>query len=92
MVLFADRDTLDAMQLVCSFLLKFIRERELTQLALRSIWRVDIGNGHTPVGRTYVMILKLYNYTDLVSLEISLNEGHFVLLSLFHLNPTSQEV
>ncbi|KAH7725097.1 hypothetical protein AAVH_07375 [Aphelenchoides avenae] len=48
----ADRDTLDAMQLVCSFLLKFIRERELTQLALRSIWRVDIGNGHTPVGRT----------------------------------------
>ncbi|KAH7718790.1 hypothetical protein AAVH_13767 [Aphelenchoides avenae] len=42
-VLFADRDTLDAMQLVCSFLLKFIRERELTQLTLRPISRVNIG-------------------------------------------------
>ncbi|KAH7710168.1 hypothetical protein AAVH_22533 [Aphelenchoides avenae] len=45
-VLFADRDTLDTMQLVCSFLLKVIRERELTQLALRAISRVRIGGTH----------------------------------------------
>ncbi|KAH7704632.1 hypothetical protein AAVH_28178, partial [Aphelenchoides avenae] len=42
-VLFTDRDTLDAMQLVCSFLLNFIRERELMQLALRAISTVKIG-------------------------------------------------
>ncbi|KAH7713014.1 hypothetical protein AAVH_19623 [Aphelenchoides avenae] len=42
-VLFADRDTLDAMQLVSSFLLNFIRERELTQLALRDISSVKVG-------------------------------------------------
>ncbi|KAH7697193.1 hypothetical protein AAVH_35725, partial [Aphelenchoides avenae] len=41
-VLFADRDTLDAVQLVCGFLLNFIRERELKQLALRDIPDVDI--------------------------------------------------
>ncbi|KAH7716851.1 hypothetical protein AAVH_15738 [Aphelenchoides avenae] len=46
-VLFADRDTLDAMQLVCTFLLKFIRERELTQLALRAIHHVIIGKRQT---------------------------------------------
>ncbi|KAH7719933.1 hypothetical protein AAVH_12576 [Aphelenchoides avenae] len=45
-MLFADRDTLDTMQFVCSFLLNFIRERELTQLALRAISRVRIGQLH----------------------------------------------
>ncbi|KAH7714622.1 hypothetical protein AAVH_18014 [Aphelenchoides avenae] len=45
-VLFADRDTLDAMQLVCSFLLNFIKERELMQLALRAIPKVYIGRSH----------------------------------------------
>lgn len=42
-VLFADRDTLDTMQLVCSYFLTLIRELELTQLALRAISRVEIG-------------------------------------------------
>ncbi|KAH7713017.1 hypothetical protein AAVH_19626 [Aphelenchoides avenae] len=43
-VLFADRDTLDTMQLVCGFLLSLIRERELTQLALRAISKVVVGS------------------------------------------------
>ncbi|KAH7714624.1 hypothetical protein AAVH_18016 [Aphelenchoides avenae] len=49
-VLFADRDTLDTMQLVCSFLLNFIRERELTQLPLRAIPKVNIGRSFDRYG------------------------------------------
>ncbi|KAH7702826.1 hypothetical protein AAVH_30012 [Aphelenchoides avenae] len=41
-VLFADRDTVDAMQDVCSFMHNFISERELTQLALRPISEAEI--------------------------------------------------
>ncbi|KAH7729964.1 hypothetical protein AAVH_02450 [Aphelenchoides avenae] len=42
-VLFADRDTLDAMQLVGRFLFKFIQDHEAKKLSLRSISRVRIG-------------------------------------------------
>ncbi|KAH7710881.1 hypothetical protein AAVH_21835, partial [Aphelenchoides avenae] len=42
-VLFADRDTLDAMQLTCSVLFNIIKERELKKLALRTISEVVIG-------------------------------------------------
>ncbi|KAH7660423.1 hypothetical protein AAVH_43793, partial [Aphelenchoides avenae] len=42
-LLFADRDTLDAMQLVGRFLFEMIRDREDKELALRSISRVNTG-------------------------------------------------
>ncbi|KAH7691257.1 hypothetical protein AAVH_40231, partial [Aphelenchoides avenae] len=42
-LLYTDRDTLDAMQLVCHFMLEFIRDREAKELPLRSISQVNIG-------------------------------------------------
>ncbi|KAH7713298.1 hypothetical protein AAVH_19355 [Aphelenchoides avenae] len=41
-LLFMDRDTLEAMQLACRFLLEFVRDREVKELPLRSISQVDL--------------------------------------------------
>ncbi|KAH7713419.1 hypothetical protein AAVH_19215 [Aphelenchoides avenae] len=47
-LLFADRDTLDSMQLVCHFMLNFIRDREAGELPLRSFSEVNIGKFRRP--------------------------------------------
>ncbi|KAH7691290.1 hypothetical protein AAVH_40196, partial [Aphelenchoides avenae] len=47
-LLFADRDALDAMQLACLFLRDFIRDREAKVLPLRFIRKVKIGTFNRP--------------------------------------------
>ncbi|KAH7725612.1 hypothetical protein AAVH_06792 [Aphelenchoides avenae] len=57
-LLLADRDALDALQLVCRFLLEFIRDREAIELPLRSITRVQIGKSFINYWLPFVEVVR----------------------------------
>ncbi|KAH7725613.1 hypothetical protein AAVH_06793 [Aphelenchoides avenae] len=57
-VLFVDRDVLDALQLVCRFLFKFIEDRGAEQLPLRSIARVQIGKSFRRYWLPFVEVVR----------------------------------
>ncbi|KAH7721736.1 hypothetical protein AAVH_10814 [Aphelenchoides avenae] len=84
-MLFMDRDSLDSMQLACRFMLDYIREHEATELALRQISTMSLGDVRRADGPNrddeeyWLPVMRVSRYSCDDDKELSFNCVHGLL-------------